>query len=131
MGTTCVLQPASWPVNARYFVSLMLTWMMWTVLMLRAYMVGGTAGMWYWHSDQNIPNKACKALSWGATTGFGTVACAGLVVSIMDRLNRAAQSKMADCINCCNPLWWVFRLLMCYLKEMINALSKFCLILAA
>merc|ERR1712137_520529 len=56
--TTCVLQPASWPVNARSFVSLMLTWMMWTVLMLRAYMVGGTAGMWYWHSDQNIPNKA-------------------------------------------------------------------------
>jgi len=92
--------------------------------------VGVTAALWYWHPDTKA--RAWTGLKWAMTTSFGTLSLGGLVVTILDRINQWASSKTtACCCMCCNPIYLIFYIVMLIYKEIINALAKFCVLIAA
>jgi hypothetical protein len=66
------------------------------------------------------------------SSGFGTLSLGGLVVTIIDRFNQWASSKVtACCCLCCNPLYLIMFIVMMVYKEIVNSLAKFCIIVAA
>jgi hypothetical protein len=98
--------------------------------MMRSYMVGATAALWYWHPDSK--GRPFMAIKWAMSSGFGTLSLGGLVVTIIDRFNQWASSKVtACCCLCCNPLYLIMFIVMMVYKEIVNSLAKFCIIVAA
>jgi len=126
----CEFTQPSWINGARVFNNLVLIWVFFFGNMMRTYMVGTTAALWYWHPDSK--GRPFTAFKWGFSVAFGTLSLGGLVVTILDRIQRWASSKLtACCCLACNPVYLIIFILGMIYKEIINALAKFCVIVAA
>jgi hypothetical protein len=132
-GTTycfCVFEQPSWINGARVFNNLVLVWVFFFCNMMRSYMVGVTAALWYWHPESK--GRPFTGLKWAWSAGFGTLSLGGLVVTVVDRINQWASSKLtACCCLCCNPLYMIMYIIMLIYKEIVNSLAKFCVIIAS
>jgi hypothetical protein len=126
----CLLSQPTWINGARVFNNLILVWVFFFFNMMRTYVVGATAALWYWHPDST--GRPFTALKWACSSGFGTLSLGGLVVTIIDRINQWASSKLtACCCLCCNPLYLIMYIVMMIYKEIINSLAKFCVIISS
>lgn len=125
----CVLDQPPWINAARVFNNLVLVWAFFFFNMLRTYVVGGTAAMWYWHPETK--GRPFVALKWACSSAWGTLSLGGLVVTIVDRVNRWATSKINMCCCCCNPMFLILYVIMLIYKEVVNSLAKFCIIIAS
>lgn len=125
----CVLDQPPWINAARVYNNLVLVWAFFFFNMLRTYVVGGTAGMWYWHPETK--GRPFVAFKWAVSSAFGTLSLGGLVVTIVDRVNRWATSKTNMLCCCCNPMFLIFYVIMLVYKEIVNSLAKFCIIIAS
>lgn len=122
---------AKWASNSRTFLALSMTWTFFTMNMLRSYVASATTAMWCWHGAENIRYKPFKALKWALTTSFGSMASAGLIVSIIDYLTKEAKSCSTNCSCAFNPLWWCLRIALCIYKDTINAMCRYALCFAS
>jgi len=126
----CYLSQPSWINAARVIIILVKVWTFFVSSMMRTYVCGVTTALWYWHPESK--GRPCTALKWAASYSFGTLTLAGLVVTIIDRVNQWASSKVtACCCLCCNPLYLIMAIIMMIYKEIVNALAKFCVVIAA
>merc|ERR1719424_1493462 len=110
-GTTfkCGYQRSSWGSGASQFLSFIFAYIMFNFKMIRLYMVAVTTGFWYWDTDaQPTRNRSCTGLKWALSYGFGVVATAAIIISLVDKMVRSVKSKASMCLNCCNPIFWFF-----------------------
>lgn len=127
-GTYAGQQPsdliwAKWATDSRYFLSWTMVWTFFTMNMLRSYIASGTAAMWIWHRDE-INMKPCKAAGWALTFNFGTMGIAGLLMTFMDWVSRSTKDICTNISCCCNPCWWILRIIVYVATDYFNALTR-------
>lgn len=129
---TCAYQKKSWASGVNYMLSFSFTYMMLNFKMLRLYMVSVVTALWYWETDSNRRAwKACLGMKWAMSYGYGVVASAAIIVAIVDQITRQVQSKVQMCLNCCNPLFWIFYIVVKVFKDVMYALATFSMIMGA
>lgn len=121
-----------WAGGVQIFLSVTITWTFFFSNMFRSYVCASTTAMWLWHTgDDKVQGMPCKGAKWSATSAMGTIALASLLLSIIDQLVKLSKRAWTNCMCCPNPVWWLFRVFMCWAGDAINALTKFSLIISA
>lgn len=92
----CVWESAGWMSSGRIFCVIMFYWVMGFFAMLRLFTVSGATGLWFFHQNDQSPDKpkyfGFAALKWGLTNGFGTNACGAIIVGLLQWVKDRAKN---------------------------------------
>jgi len=128
----CLYEKTSWGSNVYTFLSLSFTYQLLNFKMIRLYMVSVTTALWYWETDNTrVSWKACTGMKWAMSYGWGVVATAAIIVSLVDQITRIVMSKVQMCMNACNPFFWICYVVVAIFKEAVYALATFSMIMGA
>jgi hypothetical protein len=97
--------------------------------MTRAYMLTFSTGVWYFHQQDNDPNKPVMPAVTGLKYAFqawGTNAAAGIFITLANLLQSFSRSK---CLRL-SPVGWVLFCVFYFMKTCLEFLSKFAVIIA-
>lgn len=129
---SCLYSRKAWGPSAYGFLAASLGYIALNFKMVRLYMISVVTAFWYWEDPNNPrPFKSCTGMKWALSYGYGVVATAAIIISIVDQIVRTASSKKNMCIHCCNPLFWVCFILVRVMRETLYALTTFAMIIGA
>jgi len=106
-----------------------MVWGVATIRMTRAYMLTFSAGVWYFHQNDQDVNKPQMPAITGMKYAFqawGTNAAAGVVITLANLLQSVSRNK---CLRL-SPIGWVLWCLVYFMKTCLEFLSKFAIIVS-
>ena len=123
----CGVKMAGWSSNSMYFITFMMIWTTYYAKNTNLVISSMALGSWYFGDEGAPDNITRSAFKTALTSSAGTISIGSLVTAITQELLRLARNK----------LWWtnpwgcVLKIILVMVQKMIEALTKFSMIMHA
>lgn len=125
-GCSCNVAPAAWANNYVQFMCAMFIWITFFLNYTRLTVIATSVSNWYFHSNDpdRLSSPALTGLKWALTTSSGAIAFGSLICSIVEKIKRTVNSRFAWC----HPVGCLIKVIMICVATLIEAVTKFALI---